>query len=310
MTRTSTRLRALFETGKTVVKPGTYDALSAVVAERAGFKCCGLSGYAVSAALLGRPDVGLVTMTEMVDVARRITHAVSIPLIADVDTGYGNAINAIRTAEEFITAGVAGFHIEDQVAPKRCGHFAGKQIIPVEEMVGKLRAVDHVRKELDPDFLLIARCDARGVAGGSVDALIERSNRYLDAGADHIFPEGLTSEEELVRCVREINGPIHYNRAGISPRIPLARLNEIGVALVSNATGALRASAAALVDYLDDFMRDDVEAVVRYEKSRTDRQHPTAAMHAFLGLERIHELEKEFLPADAAAKYEGSLGYR
>jgi 2-methylisocitrate lyase-like PEP mutase family enzyme len=308
--KTSTALRALFTAGQTLVKPGTYDALSAMVAERAGFKCCGLSGYAVSAALLGRPDVGLVTMTEMVDVARRIVRAVSIPLIADADTGYGNAINAMRTTEEFIAAGVAGFHIEDQVSPKRCGHFAGKQIIPTEEMVGKLRAVDRVRRELDPDFLLIARCDARGVAGGSVDTLIERAKRYLDAGADHIFPEGLTSEAELERCVREIQAPIHYNRAGISPRLPLARLNELGVGLVSNATGALRASTAALVDYLTEFMSDDVDAVVRYEKDRAARKHPTTALHSFLGLDRVHELEKEFLPAEDAAKYEGSLGYR
>ena len=305
----STVLRRLIQQGKTLVKPGAYNALSAMIIEKAGFPCCGVTGYGVSASLLGKPDAGLITLNEIVMMSRYIAGAVDIPVIADADTGFGNAINVMRTVEDFIGAGVAAIHIEDQVAPKRCGHVAGKQIIAVEEMTGKLRAADKVRRELDPDFLLIARCDARGVAGGSVDELIRRANAYLAAGADMIFPEALTSEAELERCAREIQGPLHFNRTGVSPRLPLARLNEIGVAIVSNATGSLRSSTVAMWDYFQEFARDDVEAVKRFE-ART-RDHPAGNMHAFIGFSEIRKLEEEFLPtAEVLAKYAGSVGFQ
>ena len=307
--RASTRLRVLLGEGRTLIKPGAFNALSAMVIEKAGFACCGVSGYAVSASLLGKPDVGLLTLDEIVMITRYIARAVSIPVIADADTGFGNAINAMRTVEDFIGAGAAAIHVEDQVAPKRCGHVAGKQVVPMEEMVGKLRACDHVRRELDPDFVLIARCDARGVAGGSVDELIRRSNAYLDAGADMIFPEALTSEAELERCAREIRGPLHFNRTGVSPRLPVRRLDEMGIAMVSNATGALRCSTAAMVDYLDEFARDDVEAVKRFEARTKD--HPVGNLHAFMGFPAIRKLEEAFLPAsDVLAKYDGAVGFQ
>jgi len=305
----SARLRELLKQRKTLVKPGAFNALSAMIIEKAGFPCCGVSGYGVSASLLGKPDVGLVTLNEIVMIARYIASAVSIPVIADADTGFGNAINVMRTVEDFIGAGVAAIHIEDQVAPKRCGHVAGKQIIPTEEMAGKLRAADRVRRELDPDFMLIARCDARGVAGGSVEELIRRANAYLDAGADMIFPEALTSEAELERCAKEIRGPLHFNRTGVSPRMPLARLNELGIAIVSNATGSLRASTVAMWDYFQEFAKDDVEAVKRFE-SRT-KDHPAGNMHTFIGFAEIRKLEEEFLPtAEVLAKYDGSVGFQ
>lgn len=307
--RSSTRLRHLLKAKQTLVKPGAYNALSAMIIEKAGFPCCGVTGYGVSASLLGKPDVGLVTLDEIVMIARYIARAVTIPVIADADTGFGNAINVMRTTEDFIAAGVAAIHIEDQVAPKRCGHVAGKQVVPAEEMIGKLRAADRVRRELDPDFLLIARCDARGVAGGSVDELIRRANAYLDAGADMIFPEALTSEAELERCAREIRGPLHFNRTGVSPRLPVARLNELGIAIVSNATGSLRSATVAMVDYFAEFARDDVEAVKRFEARVKD--HPAGNMHAFIGFPAIKQLEEEFLPAaEVLSKYEGSVGFQ
>jgi len=311
MMRTSpgSELRSLLRGGKTLVKPGAYNALSAKIIENAGFRCCGVSGYGVSASLLGKPDVGLVTLNEIVMITRYVAHAVKIPVIADADTGFGNAINVMRTVEDFITAGAAAIHIEDQVAPKRCGHVAGKQIVAVEEMTGKLRAADRVRRELDPDFVLIARCDARGVTGGSIDELVRRANAYLDAGADMIFPEALTSEAELERCAREIKGPLHFNRTGVSPRLPVTRLNELGIAMVSNATGSLRSSTVAMVDYFTAFARDDVEAVNRFEAATRD--HPAGNMHAFIGFSEIRKLEEEFLPgADVFAKYDGSVGFQ
>ena len=302
-------LRRLLKHGKTLVKPGAFNALSAMIIEKAGFPCCGVTGYGVSASLLGKPDVGLVTLNEIVMVTRYIAAAVSIPVIADADTGFGNAINVMRTVEDFIGAGAAAIHIEDQVAPKRCGHVAGKEVVPMEEMIGKLRAADRARRELDPDFVLIARCDARGVTGGSVDELVRRANAYLDAGADMIFPEALTSEEELGRCAREIKGPLHFNRTGVSPRLNLARLNELGIAIVSNATGSLRSATVAMYDYFQGFAKDDVEHVKRFEAQHKD--HPAGNMHAFIGFSEIKRLEEEFLPAaEVLAKYEGSVGFQ
>jgi len=307
--RSSTKLRCLLKQGKTLVKPGAHNALAARIIEQAGFRCCGVTGYGVSVSLLGRPDVGLTTMSEIVMVARYIASAVSIPVIADADTGFGNAINVMRTVEEFIAAGVAAIHVEDQVAPKRCGHVAGKQVIPLDEMIGKLRAADRVRRELDPDFVLIARCDARGVAGGSVDDLIRRANAYLEAGADMIFPEALTSEAEVERCAREIKGPLHYNRTGVSPRLTLERLNQLGIAIVSNATGALRASAVAMWDYMHEFARDDVALVNRFTEQH--RKHPAGDLHAFVGFSEIKRLEEEFLPREEVAKkYAGAVGFQ
>ena len=302
-------LRELLARKKTLVKPGAYNALSAMIIEKAGFPCCGVTGYGVSAALLGKPDVGLLTLDEIVTTTRYITRAVKIPVIADADTGFGNAINVMRTVEDFIGAGAAAIHIEDQVAPKRCGHIAGKQVIPAQEMVGKIRAADKVRRELDPDFVLIARCDARGVAGGSVDDLVRRANAYLDAGADMIFPEALTSEAELERAAKEIKGPLHFNRTGVSPRLNLARLNELGIAIVSNATGSLRSTAVAMCDYFEEFARDDVEAVKRFEARVKD--HPAGNIHAFIGFSEVKKLEEQYLPsAEVLAKYDGAVGFQ
>lgn len=308
-TRMTTVLRQLLRSGKTLVKPGAYNALSARIIEQSGFPTVGVSGYGVSASLLGKPDVGLLTLNEMVMASRYIVGAVNIPVIADADTGYGNAINAMRTTEDFIRAGVAAIHIEDQVAPKRCGHVAGKQVVPVEEAVGKYRAAARARDDLDPDFVLIARTDARGAPGGSVEEVIRRGNAYLEAGADMIFPEGLVSAAEVEQVCREVHGPIHYNRTGVSPLLPLDELNRIGVAMVSNATGTLRASARAMWDYMAAFMAEDVEHQKRFLAE--NEGHPTDDFHGFMGFPEFRRLEEDFLPAeDVLAKYDGSIGYR
>src|SRR6266852_7722380 len=178
------RFRDLVENGEPHVLPGVFNAQCAKIAETAGFRGIGGSGYSLSATLLGQPDVGLTTMREVVQFTGYICDAGKIPVLADADTGFGNAINVMRTTEQLIKAGVGGLFIEDQVAPKRCGHVAGKEIISLEEAVGKYRAAVKVRDELDPDFILIARTDARGVAGGSVDEVIRRANAYVEAGVD------------------------------------------------------------------------------------------------------------------------------
>ena len=231
MQRASTRLRELIARGPTLYVPGCYNAMSARVLEGAGFDAIYMTGYGTSLALTGLPDVGLTTMSEMVANARYIASAVKIPLIADADTGFGNAVNVIRTVREYIGAGVAGIHLEDQVSPKRCGHVAGRLVIPMEEAAGKIRAASDARSEHDPDFVLVARTDARGASGGSLDEAIRRVNAYLAAGADLAFVEGPTSAGEVQRILREVKGPVFYNMTGVSPRYTLDEMRALGIAV-------------------------------------------------------------------------------
>src|SRR6202522_1608517 len=186
------RMRALLDGGQMIVAPGAFDPLAARLVEEAGVPAVDMTGVGTSAALIGRPDAGLLTMTEMADNAARIAACVDIPVIADADTGYGNPLNVIRTVGAYEAAGVAGIHIEDQVAPKKCGHMEGKQVIPPQEMAEKVRAAVDARA--DPDFVIIARTDARAVEG--LEAAIERGRLYRAAGADVLFIEAVVSEAE------------------------------------------------------------------------------------------------------------------
>jgi 2-methylisocitrate lyase-like PEP mutase family enzyme len=303
------RFREMLRGGETYVQPGVFNAQSAQIAEKAGFQTIGVSGYSLSATMIGKPDVGLTTMTEVVQMTGYVCDAVDIPVLADADTGYGNAINAMRTVEQLIKAGVGGLFMEDQVAPKRCGHVSGKQIIPLEEAVGKYRAAVKVRDDMDADVVLIARCDARGVAGGSVDEVIRRGKAYMGAGMDVFFPEGLLTREEMEHVAREVKAPLLYNRTGVSPNLSLAELNGLGVFIVANAGGALRAASRAVWDYLHEFARDDAQLEARLQRELKD--HPVGDFHAFVGFPAIRKLEEEFLPPEVLLRrYDGSIGFR
>ena len=303
------RFREMLQSGETFVQPGAFNAQSALIAEAAGFKTIVVSGYGLSATLLGKPDVGLMTLTEVVQMTGYICDAVNIPVLGDGDTGHGNAINVMRTAEQLIKAGVGGFFIEDQVAPKRCGHVAGKQVIPISEAVGKYRAAVKVRDEMNPDVVLVARCDARGVAGGSIEEVITRCKAYRDAGVDVVFPEGVISREEVEQVSRAVDVPLFYNRTGVSPNMQLSDMRDLRIFLVINANGAHRAGARAMWDYLHAFAQEDAALDMRLAEQI--KQHPLADFHAFVGFPQIRMLEEEFLPADdVARKYEGSLGFR
>ncbi|HEY7432478.1 MAG TPA: oxaloacetate decarboxylase [Streptosporangiaceae bacterium] len=239
------RLRALLASGQTIVAPGAFDPLAARLVEEAGFPAVYMTGFGTSAALLGRPDVGLLTMTEMVDNAGRIAACVDISVIADADIGYGNPLNVIRTIGAYEAAGVAGVHLEDQVAPKKCGHMEGKQVIPAAEMVQKVRAAVEARS--DPDFVIIARTDARAVAG--LAAALERGRMYRDAGADVLFIEALVTEQEAEAAAAEFAGvPLLFNWAegGKTPPLPLPRLKELGYRIVIFPIGTLLAATAAM----------------------------------------------------------------
>jgi 2,3-dimethylmalate lyase len=249
------RLRALLSGRDTVVAPGAYDALSARLVEAAGFGAVYMTGFGVSGSLLGRPDVGLLTMTEMVGTARRICSAVGVPVIADADTGYGNAVNVVRTVREYEAAGVAGIHLEDQVAPKRCGHLDGKQVVPAEVMVDRVRAAVDARR--DPDFVLIARTDARAVEG--LAAALDRAARYREAGADLLFVEAPQSHEEIETVAKELAGvPLLFNWAegGKTPPVPLDRLRKLGFRLVICPISALLAATSAVRSVLGRIAAD------------------------------------------------------
>lgn len=231
MTSTMTprrQLRALLARPGLVAAPGGYDGITARTIEQAGFACAYMSGAGVSASR-GFPDFGLLTLTEMAQAAGTMAGAVSIPVIADADTGYGNELNVTRTIREYERAGVAGCHIEDQVAPKRCGHLDGKEIVSREDFVAKIRAA--VAARTDPDFLVIARTDARAMVG--LDEAVDRANAALAAGADMVFVEAAQSMEELALIPQRVQGPCLLNivRGGKTPDVPLPEAERMGYKL-------------------------------------------------------------------------------
>jgi len=305
--RSTTRLRELLKSTPLVV-PGCYDALSAKVLERAGFPAVYMTGYGTSLALLGLPDAGLATMSEMHLNARYIANAVAVPVIADADNGYGNAINVMRTVREYIQTGVAGIHIEDQAIPKRCGHVAGRRVIPIEEAVGKYRAAAAVRRDLDPDFVLIARTDARGAHGGSLDEAIRRANAYLEAGADLAFVEGPTSVDEIRRVCQEVRGPVFYNQAGVSPRLTPDQMKELGIAVTILPGATLRVALQAIWDFAAALRAEGPVAEARFAERFKD--HPVGDLHTFAGFDQIRAWEAEYLPAEEQEKYQASVGHQ
>lgn len=222
-------LRRMLTDSELTVLPGVYDALSATLVERHGFPGAYMSGAAVSMTMGGLPDLGLLTMTEMSTQAARLAGILSGPLVADADTGFGNALNVQRTVVEYERAGVAGLHIEDQTFPKRCGHLSGKSVIPSEEFVEKVRAA--VAARTDPDLVLIARTDARGPLGFT--EAVRRANAYLEAGADMIFIEAPETIEEISTIPGEVEGPVMFNLVdnGSSPPVELEQLAVWGYRL-------------------------------------------------------------------------------
>jgi 2-methylisocitrate lyase-like PEP mutase family enzyme len=305
--RATTRLRQLL-TDTPLLVPGCYDAMSAKVLERAGFSAVYMTGYGTSLSLLGLPDAGLATMTEMHLNARYIANAVQVPVIADADNGYGNAINVMRTVREYIQTGVAGIHIEDQAIPKRCGHVAGRRVIPLEEAVGKYRAAAAVRRDLDPDFVVVARTDARGAHGGSLDEAIRRANAYLEAGADLAFVEGPTSVAELTRVCREVRGPVFYNQTGVSPRLTLPQMKELGIAITILPGAMMRVALQAMWDFAAALRAEGPAAEARFIEQF--KGHPLGDLHTFAGFDQIRAWEADFLPAEELDKYEGSVGHQ
>ncbi len=275
-------LRALVSRKAGLVVPGAYDAVSARLVERAGFPAVYMTGYGVSASRLGLPDLGFAGLAEMADHVRNLAAAVGIPLIADADTGYGNALSVRRTVQQYEAAGVAALHIEDQVAPKRCGHLTGHQVIPRAEFAGKIRAA--VEARTDPDLLIIARTDA--ISAVDFDEGLRRGEAAAKAGADVLFIEAPRSEDQVTRIARELDTPLLYNYApgGRSPLLPFARLRQLGYAVILLPVDTLLVAARAMADFLSEVKaNDDVGALTtRYLPFREFNELIGVATHLAL----------------------------
>ena len=228
--QSTTVLRQLLHQPGIIVAPGAYDCLTAKLIEREGFHAVYMTGAGTAVTRVGKPDLGLASLTEMLGNVNAITSTISVPLIADADTGYGGSWNVYRTVQEYAKAGVAALHIEDQAFPKRCGHLDGKEVVPITEMVVKLRAACDART--DADLVLIARTDALAVTG--LDDTLRRCAAYAEAGADVLFVEALRTPEDIDRVRREVDLPLLYNfvEHGKSPLIPVAELEALGFKMV------------------------------------------------------------------------------
>ena len=269
-----------------LIMPGAHDALTARIIQQAGFKAVTMGGYSASATLLGQPDVSLLSFTEMADCYRRVAALVDIPLFVDGDTGFGGVLNVRRTVKEIEKAGAAGMFIEDQVFPKRCGHMAGKQVTPPEEMVAKVKAAVDARQ--DQDFMIMARTDALAVNG--LDDAIERGNLYRQAGADIIFVEAPTSVEQMRAITGRVEAPTMANNieGGKSPLLSAAELQEIGYSSVVFPVAATYAVSKALTGLMNELKATGTTDGFR------DNMLDFNEFAAMIGLDELRSLESSF----------------
>ena len=282
-------LRKLFQDNKLVVAPGAHDALTARVIEKCGFEAVYMTGYGQAASHLGRPDVGLICFSEMLDRAANMAEATTLPVIADADTGFGSAVNVIRTVRAYQKAGVAAIQLEDQVSPKRCGHMVGREVVSMEEMIGKIKAAVDAR--FDPDFMIIARTDARTVLG--LDEALRRARAYEEAGADIIFVESPESAEEM----RAVNQAVtkSYTLAnmvegGRTPLLPNNELEAMGYNLVIYPTASTYLTTRAMIDLMETLKKDGTT------KGLIDKMVTFGQFNELIGLGLVNELGEKYGP--------------
>lgn len=286
----TTRLRSLLAQPEIVVAPGAHDALTAKIIARTGFRVVYMTGYGQAASHLGSPDVGLLTQTEMLARAANFVEALrgqDVPVFADGDTGFGNAVNVMRTVRLYENAGVAAIQLEDQVAPKKCGHMTGRQVVPLEEMVGKIKAAAAARQ--DPDFIIVARTDARTVHG--IEEALRRAKAYADAGADVLFVESPESVEEMKAITGAIAKPCLANmvEGGRTPLLTTRELQDIGFRIVIFPTASTYATCKAMSDLM---------AGLKAHGTTAPMMHNMLAFEEFntlIGLPAIRELESAYV---------------
>jgi 2-methylisocitrate lyase-like PEP mutase family enzyme len=293
MTARRAGLRALVVKKQGLVVPGAYDGISARLVQDAGFPAVYMTGYGTAASRLGLPDLGFTGLGEMADHARNLAAVLDVPLIADADTGYGNALNVRRTVQAYEAAGVAALHIEDQIAPKRCGHLAGHQVVPRGEFAGKIRAA--VEARTDPDLLVIARTDAISAVG--FDEALRRGEAAVKAGADVLFIEAPRTEAQVEQVARAFDAPLLYNYApgGRSPLLPFSRLRELGFAIILLPVDTLLVAVQAMRAFLGQVKtRDDV-------LSLADRYMPFAEFNELIGVTAQLALAERYRDDDRSA---------
>jgi len=284
----TTQLRQLLNKKEILVAPGAHDALTAKIIEKVGFEAVYFTGYGQAASHLGTADIGLLTMTEMVARVRNFVMAVDIPVIADGDTGFGNAMNVMRTISEYEAAGAAAMQLEDQVAPKKCGHMIGRQVIHIEEMVGKIRAAVAARK--DPDFVIIARTDARTPHG--IEEAIKRGKAYEEAGADVLFIESPESVEEMHMITSSFTVPVLANmvEGGRTPLYKAQELQEMGYNLVIFPTASTYITAQAIFKLMNELKTTGTTEHIM------EQMIPFTEFNDLIGLPAVREIEKKFIP--------------
>jgi carboxyvinyl-carboxyphosphonate phosphorylmutase len=286
--RNTTKLRELLKRKEILVAPGAHDALAAKIVARAGFEAVYFTGYGQAASHLGGPDVGLLTMTEMVLRARNFVSAVDIPVIADADTGFGNALNVQRTVREYEAAGVAGIQLEDQVAPKKCGHMTGRQVVPLEEMTGKIRAAVDARQ--DSDLVIIARTDARTTLG--IEEAIRRGKAFVEAGADVLFIESPESIDEMKRITSSFDVPVLANmvEGGRTPLMNAKKLEALGYNLVIFPTASTYITAQAVTNLMQELKKSGTTEALMGDMIAF------ADFNALVGLPAVRGIEASYLP--------------
>lgn len=298
MAQMTSMLRSLLARDQILVAPGAHDVLTARIIEREGFEAVYMTGYGTSASVLGRPDVQLLTMTEMVQRASSMAEAVNVPVIADGDTGYGNAVNVRRTVREYEKAGVACIQLEDQVAPKKCGHMLGREIITREEMVGKVKAACALRR--DPDFMIMARTDARTTHG--LQEALERGKAYEEAGADILFIESVESVDEMRAVTSSFKVPVLANMLehGRTPLMSAEALEQIGYDLVIFCVSSTLVAARAVTELMRTLKKDGTT------KGFLDRMIVFEEFNKLIGLPEIREIEQRYATGRKADVPEGT----
>ncbi|PKM89701.1 MAG: carboxyvinyl-carboxyphosphonate phosphorylmutase [Firmicutes bacterium HGW-Firmicutes-12] len=281
------KLREMLNQPGIIRAPGAFDAWSARLVQMAGFPAVYMTGYGVSASVLGAPDIGLMSMTEVAIQAKNMASAINVPLIADGDTGYGGVLNVIRTVQEYERSGVAAIQLEDQVIPKRCGHMEGKELVSKKEMVSKVKAA--VQARVSEDFIIIARTDARATNG--FDDALERALAYSEAGADIIFFEAPQSVDEMKKVAASINKPLLANmvEAGKTPFLTATELEQMGYKLVIYPASTLYAATKSMQDLLQCLKDTDST------KDYVDRMVGFNDFYEMVGVEKARSLEKSFL---------------
>jgi 2-methylisocitrate lyase-like PEP mutase family enzyme len=308
--RATTRLRALLQRPEPLIMPGGFSPYFARMAEAVGCESFFLAGSQTAAFLYGLPDVGIMGMRDLVDHARHLAARCTIPIFVDADTGFGNAVGVHFTVQEYIRAGVAGLHMEDQEAPKKSGKHAGRRCISVEEAIGKYRAAVAARDALDPDFVICARCDLIGAEGGTFEGAIERATAYLqEARVDMVWMNSMNTREEIREVCRRVPGPVMVSYYGAAPTPSLDEWRELGPAVVIFPAIVASVAAQAAWDFLHDFREQGPAAMDTWRGQGGASRWGRPTSDTLLGDDFVVQLEERYIPADLRRKYESTFGH-